>query len=140
MGVASFTVGAAPNVSAPRVATDVTTISSDMAKRRERIIETSIANPTIPTHPLHPSHPLHLLHLLHPLHPIRPGVSSVRPHMTPLPLLTVITAAFVTLTLAAIQGQARPPAVPSDLEIQQAAAAIEQADGYADVLAATQKY
>lgn len=60
--------------------------------------------------------------------------------MTTLPLLTVITAAFVTLTLAAIQGQARPPAVPSDLEIQQAAAAIEQADGYADVLAATQKY
>ena len=64
--------------------------------------------------------------------------------MTPLPVFTVITAAFVTLMSAAIQGQARPPAgqqaVPSDLEIQQAATAIEQADGYADVLAATQKY
>jgi hypothetical protein len=50
----------------------------------------------------------------------------------------------MALMSAAIAGQARPPAgqeaVPSDVEIQQAATAIEQADGYADVLAATQKY
>jgi hypothetical protein len=57
MGVASFTVGAAPNVSAPRVATDETTISSDVAKRRERIIETSIAIlPPYATHATHANH------------------------------------------------------------------------------------
>ena len=64
--------------------------------------------------------------------------------MTRLPQFTVITAGCVTLMLAAIQGQALLPAgqqaVPSDLEIQQAATAIEQADNYADVLAATEKY
>jgi hypothetical protein len=47
-------------------------------------------------------------------------------------------------SFAPLAGQARPAAgqegVPSDGEIQQAATAIEQADGYADVLAATQKY
>jgi hypothetical protein len=41
------------------------------------------------------------------------------------------------LTSAEIQGQARPP---SDVEIQQAATAIEQADGYADVVAAIQRH
>ncbi len=64
--------------------------------------------------------------------------------MTPLAQFTVITAGCVTLMLAAIQGQvALPPgqqAVPSDLEIQQAVTAIEQADSYADVLATTEKY
>ena len=64
--------------------------------------------------------------------------------MTRLPAFIAIAAALVTLMPAAILGQARPPAgqqaVPSDVEIQQAATAIEQADGYADVLGATQKY
>jgi hypothetical protein len=57
MGVASFTVGAAPNVSAPRVATDETTISSDVAKRRERIIQTSIA--ILPPHATHATYATH---------------------------------------------------------------------------------
>ena len=68
--------------------------------------------------------------------------TSVR--MKPVHTFVAVTAAFVTLISVAIQGQTRPPAgqqaVPSDLEIQQAATAIEQADGYVDVLAATQKY
>jgi hypothetical protein len=50
-------------------------------------------------------------------------------------------AAFLTLTLApaAVQGGAQQNS-PTDLEIQQAAAAIEQADGYADIVAATTRY
>ena len=48
------------------------------------------------------------------------------------------------LTLAPIHGQGRGAGgqakIPSDLEIQQAAAAIEQADGYADIVAATTRY
>ena len=55
-----------------------------------------------------------------------------------------IAAAFLMLTLAPIHGQGRGAGgqenIPSDLEIQQAAAAIEQADGYADIVAATTRY
>jgi hypothetical protein len=58
----------------------------------------------------------------------------------PIPL----AAAFLMLTLAPIHGQGRGAGgqqrVPSDSEIQQAAAAIEQADGYADIVAATTRH
>src|SRR5687768_11884086 len=40
MGVASFTVGAAPKVSAPRVVTDIDEISTVVANRRQRVIST----------------------------------------------------------------------------------------------------
>lgn len=50
---------------------------------------------------------------------------------------TVMAAAvLLILTLVPITGQTGP----SDLQIQQAAAAIEQADGYAQIVAATTKY
>ena len=57
-------------------------------------------------------------------------------------------AAFVMLTLAppgvgsraSAKGASQQAKTPSDLEIQQAAAAIEQADGYAPILAATERY
>ena len=54
-----------------------------------------------------------------------------------------LASAFLVLVSATIHGQAPPPgrpAVPSDAEIRQAAAAIEQADGYAALLAAAQRY
>jgi hypothetical protein len=50
-------------------------------------------------------------------------------------------ATFLTLTLAPVAGQGgAQQKAPSDLEIQQAAAAIEAADGYADIVAATTRY
>src|SRR5690348_17090861 len=57
--------------------------------------------------------------------------------MKPLHTLVAVAASSMILTSAEIQGQARPP---SDVEIQQAATAIEQADGYADVVAAIQRH
>ena len=57
--------------------------------------------------------------------------------MRPLRALVGITAAFSLMTLASVGGQQPNPTI---LEIQQAATAIEQADGYNDILAATQKY
>lgn len=64
--------------------------------------------------------------------------------MRPFQALVSLTAAILMTSFALVAAQARPAAgqqaVPTDVEIQQAAAAIEQADGYADVLAATQKH
>ena len=51
---------------------------------------------------------------------------------------------LLTLMLAPIAGQGRGAGgqqkIPSDLDIQQAAAAIEQADGYAEIVAATKRH
>jgi len=57
--------------------------------------------------------------------------------MRPLRTLVPLTAAFSLMTFALVAGQQQNPSVA---EIQQAATAIEQADGYNDILAATQKY
>ena len=57
--------------------------------------------------------------------------------MTRLP--TFVAATAVILQITAAYGFAQQGS-PSDLEIQQAAAAIEQADGYADIVAATERY
>ena len=57
--------------------------------------------------------------------------------MRPLQALVPLTAALSLMTFATLTGQQQNPSVA---EIQQAAAAIEQADGYNDILAATQKY
>ena len=54
--------------------------------------------------------------------------------------ITVVSV-FLALTFAPMWGQARgQQSGPSDAEIQQAAAAIEQADGYAAIVAATTRY
>ena len=55
----------------------------------------------------------------------------MRKHIIPI-------AAFLTFALAPIAGAQQRS--PSDQEIQQAATAIEQADGYADIVAATTRY
>ena len=61
--------------------------------------------------------------------------------MTRLPALIPIAAVFLQITIAPVFGQGRgQQGGPSDLEIRQAAAAIEQADGYADIVAATERY
>ena len=61
--------------------------------------------------------------------------------MTRLPALVPIAAVFLQITIAPVFGQGRgQQGSPSDLEIRQAAAAIEQADGYADIVAATERY
>jgi hypothetical protein len=57
--------------------------------------------------------------------------------MTRLSALIAIAIVFAPITAA--PGLARQGG-PSDLEIRQAAAAIEQADGYADIVAATERY
>lgn len=57
--------------------------------------------------------------------------------MTRLPSL--VATAVVVLQITSTYGFAQP-AGPSDLEIQRAAAAIEQADGYADIVAVTGRY
>lgn len=57
--------------------------------------------------------------------------------MRRLQALVPVTAALWMLLLALIAGQQPAPTI---LEIQQAATAIEQADGYNDMFAATQKY
>ena len=57
----------------------------------------------------------------------------MRPHQGLMPL----TAVILLIALATVAGQQSNPTI---LEIQQAATAIEQADGYNDILAATQKY
>ena len=67
--------------------------------------------------------------------------------MRSLHALMSAVAAFVTLTLApagvglraSAERASQQTKTPSDLEIQQAAAAIEQADGYAPILAATER-
>ena len=57
--------------------------------------------------------------------------------MTRLPPL--VATAVVVLQITAANALAQQGG-PSDLEIRQAAAAIEQADGYADIVAATERY
>jgi hypothetical protein len=53
-------------------------------------------------------------------------------------------AAFASLAFAAFGAEGRPPqrqaAVPSDQEIQVAASAIEEADGYQAIVAATERH
>jgi hypothetical protein len=58
-----------------------------------------------------------------------------------MPALIPITVVFLRLTIAPVSGQGRgQQGTPSDLEIRQAAAAIEQADGYADIVSATERH
>jgi hypothetical protein len=64
--------------------------------------------------------------------------------MRSLHALVPVVAALLVLAVAPVAGQGRAsgarPSVPSDLEIRQAAAAIEQADSYDDIVAATGRY
>ena len=57
--------------------------------------------------------------------------------MTPRKALAPVVAALLMFAPAPIAGQGR---TPSDLEIRQAAAAIEQADSYDTIVAATERY
>ena len=57
--------------------------------------------------------------------------------MTRLLALVSIALGLLSIANASLFGQGRSP---SDLEIRQAAAAIEQADGYADIVTATERY
>jgi hypothetical protein len=57
--------------------------------------------------------------------------------MRRLKALAQVAAVFLTFTVATIAGQGRSP---SDLEITQAAGAIEQADSYDEIVAATEQY
>ena len=57
--------------------------------------------------------------------------------MTPLKALVPVAAVFVTIAVGPIAGQGRSP---SDVEIRQAASAIEQADSYDEIVAATERY
>ena len=57
--------------------------------------------------------------------------------MTPLKALVPVAAVFVTIAVGPIAGQGRGP---SDVEIRQAASAIEQADSYDEIVAATERY
>ena len=56
--------------------------------------------------------------------------------------LVALAAALLAITSAPVRGQGRPPAgqTPSDFQIRQAAAAIEQADGYSGMVAAIQQH
>src|SRR5688572_23916969 len=58
-------------------------------------------------------------------------------YMTPLKALASVVAVFLTFTVGPIAAQGRSP---SDLEIRQAASAIEQADSYDEIVAATERY
>src|SRR5262245_61467502 len=60
--------------------------------------------------------------------------------MTRMPVISSITALVLQITIAQAFAQGSTQGNPTDLEIRQAAAAIEQADGYAEIVAATERY
>src|SRR5688572_5711184 len=66
-----------------------------------------------------------------------PSSPTERADLTTFKALAAVVAMFLMSAAAPIGGQGR---VPSDLEIRQAASAIEQADGYDEIVAATERY